>query len=781
MGDFNLAGADWQEGDQHGRLAGMGEESMPKGLSREQFESWLEEIRLQPAWRAEADRESDYCDGNQLDSEVLRKQAAVGLPPAIEPLIGPVMDSVLGMEAQHRTDWRVIPDSDKDGDEVAEALNYKLNQAERKAKADKACSDAFASQAKVGLGWVEVSRDTNPFNYPYRTGAVHRNEIWWDWRSRLNMDVMRYLVRRKWTDKEQAKLLFPDHANLIELAAGGWSGWEANLTLDGGRSTGLSNRGDGIPAAYGAVTTPLAGQTGVSYPMLAASYVSERGSTLEEQEWRDTTNSRVCLFEVWYRVWERALVMKMPDGRVVEYDDDNMTHLMLVATQAVQPTWTIISRVRLSWWLGPHKLSDEPSPYRHRHFPYVPFICKLEDRTGVPFGMVRGMMYLQDNVNASMSKIRWSLSAVRTERTDGATVDDDDTVRREVARPDADIKLVKDFVAKQHVFKVTRDFQLNQQQYQMLIDSREGIKRVGGIQNAFMGNETGAKSGVAITSLAEQSTQSLADLYDNFRDARSMVGELLLSMIVQDMIGKEEVVVIRGGALNEDREIRLNVPARDEESGIEYLDNDVERTMLKVTMEDVPSTPSFRSQQLMAFSEVFKAAPPEFQAVLFPQLLSLMDVPNRDDAIKAVREAMKNMTPEQIEARIQQEVQAALVKANVEIKAEELKQKAKLTEAQVKEITARAVKVGTEAAFAAMQAGQAIATMPAIAPIADVVMQGAGYKVPSPAGDDPNFPQPTGAPAPAMDVHENTSPQLPPVPASPMEGVETLRNENANQ
>ncbi len=30
--------------------------------------------------------------------------------------------------------------------------------------------------------------------------------------------------------------------------------------------------------------------------------------------------------------------------------------------------------------------------------------------------------------------------------------------------------------------------------------------------------------------------------------------------------------------------------------------------------------------------------------------------------------------------------------------------------------------------------------MPQIAPIADVVMQGAGYQRPNPMGDDPNFP-----------------------------------------
>ena len=50
----------------------------------------LGEIREQPAWRESADREMDYCDGNQLDSDLLRQLQSRGVPPAIENMIGPV-------------------------------------------------------------------------------------------------------------------------------------------------------------------------------------------------------------------------------------------------------------------------------------------------------------------------------------------------------------------------------------------------------------------------------------------------------------------------------------------------------------------------------------------------------------------------------------------------------------------------------------------------------------------------------------------------------------------
>ena len=55
---------------------------------------------------------------------------------------------------------------------------------------------------------------------------------------------------------------------------------------------------------------------------------------------------------------------------------------------------------------------------------------------------------------------------------------------------------------------------------------------------------------------------------------------------------------------------------------------------------------------------------------------------------------------------------------------------------------AQAVKAGTEAQFSAMQTAEVIAAVPAVAPIADELMKAAGYTAPTPAGIDPNFPQP---------------------------------------
>lgn len=721
---------------------------------------WYTEIQSQPSWRARADREADYYDGNQLDSDLLKKQREVGIPPAIEPVIGPTIDAVLGAEARTRTDWRVQPDSQRTTDEVAVALNFKLNQAERHSRADRACSEAYKGQVGPGIGWVEVSRNSDPFKYPYRCQVVHRNEIWWDWFStEPDLSDARYLIRRRWTDISQIELKFPQHKALIKQVGSRWSHFDAN-----------------------AIDT-LGGRDGGTMTGLASAYVQDRGWSIEDLEWIDVGNRRACLMEVWYRRWVNVAVLRMMDGRVLELDRKNQAHSVAIATGVARVERAVVAKMRYSIWLGPHRLVDEPTPYKHQKFPYVAFFGKREDRTRVPYGLIKGMMYQQDNINATTGKIRWGLSAIRATRTKGAYQGTDAQFRANIARVDADIVLDASHMAQPGaMFKIERDFQLNEQQYKMLTDSRIAIERVSTVTAAFRGDRGTARSGVQESTQVEQSNQTLADINDAFGDSRSQVGDLLLSMILQDMGNKREEILIPGNGVREDQTIVLNDPMVDEASGMSYLNNDIERAKLKVVLNDVPSTPSFRAQQLQAMSEAFKSMPQHLQVVALPHLLTLMDVPDREAIIEDVRRATKSATPEEIQARIDEAVEQALMKAQYDLKSRELslRYSPERIEAEIREMTAKAVKTGVEAAFSAIQTGTSIAMNPAVAPIADSVMMTAGYRTPKPAGEDPNFPQPAApmAPPPGAQAPTNTSPQQPPVPASPrspMGGIETQR------
>lgn len=709
----------------------------------------VRESIAQPPWRVNADMEADYADGNQLSTELLQRQKALGIPPAKENIIGPAIAAVCGYEAKTRTDWRVTPDGDPQGQDVADALNFRLNKAERHSRADRALSQAFRAMATVGLGWVEVTRAANSRQFPYKCRSVHRNEIWWDMKAKEpDLSDARWLFRRRWVDRDQAARMFKKHAQLIRQGLDNWIADESGEHLEGGQSTGL------VAAAN-----------------------AERAWTVQEDHWYNTENQQVCLTEIWYRRWVEVIMLKMKNGRVVEYDPENQLHQVAVMSGSGKLHAELVSKVRQGYWMGPHMLEDRTSPHSHDHFPYVPVFGYREDMTGIPFGLVRDMLFPQDNLNSSIAKLRWGMSATRVERTKGAVAMPDDAFRRMIARPDADVVLDAEAMARPGArFEVKRDFQLNDQQFQLMDNSRRSLERVSGIGPSFTGQAGTATSGLQEQTQLEQSQVALADLMDSFKDARALVGELLMAMIIEDMGKEEQVVVIEGDTINPTRTVVLNKPETDPVTGIPYLSNDVSRMRLTVALEDVPSSSSFRAQQLNALSESVKSAPPEIQQVIMPFMVDLMDLPRKKQVVEAIRAASQGQTdPEQLRKQIEQELMRDLKMRELDLRERELAAKEKL-------IAAQTVQTGVQASYSAMQAGAQIAQMPAIAPIADEVMKGAGYQTPNPGGDDPNFPAPAPGALPLVDpsampdVQANTSPAFPPVPddaGAGMQGIET--------
>lgn len=727
-------------------------------ITAHEFGQILDEIAQQPPWRAQADRQADYADGNQLDSALLAAMQRTGVPPAIENVIGPVIATLCGHEAKTRTDWRVTPDGDVGGQDVADALNFRLNQAERASRADEAMSEAFRSQVSVGIGWVEVARASDPFAFKFRCRSVHRNEIFWQMGRERDLADSSWLLRERFVRREQAVQAFPEQAALLAQIDQPHGLAEQAPFVEGGYSTGL-HAGARVPRAW----------------------------TTREGQWFRPETDELCLMELWYRRWVPGLVLRVRStGRVVEFDENNALHVAALEQGAGVLERAMLTRVRRSYWAGPHLLFDGPSPYPHGHFPYVPFWGWREDMTGVPFGVVRDMMFAQDNLNSTMAKLRWGMASVRVELTDDATPLNDDQLARTLSRPDAIVRLSADSMARPGArFEVRRDFPLSDQQFQMMQDARAAIERVSGVTASMMGKTGTARSGLQEQTQLEQSQVAIAALMDNFRRARSQVGEMLMAMEIEDLGESEQTVVIEGDAINPPRSVTLNRPERDASTGLVYLSNDVQRTRLKVALEDVPTSSSFRAQQLATLSEAVKALPPQAQQAAMPFLIDLMDVPRKQQFVQVLKEANQTPDEQQLREQIKQEL-------GHELKERKLAMEERLANAQIEKLVREAVQVGVQSAFSAMQAGAQVAQMPQIAPVADAVMQGAGYQRPNPAGDDPNFPVPqaqqvatpdaTGAPAAdevagdSPPVRQNTSPTFPPVaqqPKSALHGVET--------
>lgn len=582
------------------------EELKNEALPRQDVENMLWEIRQQPHWRKESDRCVDYYDNNQLSPETLEKLQERGQPPLISNFIKPTVDTVLGMEAKTRTDWKVKPEDDGLANaDTAEALSLKLAHAEKESRADRACSDAYAAQMKAGLGFVEVARETDPFKYPYRVKSIHRREIFWDWKAELyDLTDARYLVRRRWQDVEHAIAMFPQYATLLRNTVSGFAGFD--------------------PMHEG-------------HTNLAQSFEIERDTRLEASDWRDTARQRVCLYEIWYRKWVRGYVMTLSDGRVVEVDFDNPRHCEAIASKVVTVKMATFQKVRLAWYCGPHFLFDVPSPHKHNFFPYVPFFGYREDLTLAPYGLIRTMLSPQDEINARKSKGLWILNSRRVIAEDDS-VEDHQRAAEEVARPDAYIRLKKNRNPN-GMFKVEHGGELAAQQFQAMQEAKQEISETSGIHKTMMGQASGASSGLAINSLVEQGLNTLGEINDNYRFARRMVGEMLFAMLQEDLSDKPVKVTLGDGSSA--RVVVLNLPAQDPQTGEMVLQNNVAKVRARVVLDDIPSTPTFRMQQLQMMTEITKSLPPDVQAMIIDFVIGATDLPGKEKIIDRLRKGMK--------------------------------------------------------------------------------------------------------------------------------------------
>lgn len=654
----------------------MGEATISKGtpdeledgaLPREQVEQFLFECRNQPAWRREADRCCDYYDNNQLSPETVEKLKDRGQPPLIKNLIKPTIDTVLGMEAKSRTDWRVRPEDDNiANDDTAEALSLKLKHAETESRADRACSDAYAGQIKAGVHWVEVARESDPLKYPYRVKAIHRKEIHWDWRSvESDLSDARYLIRRRWLEVDNAIGMMPQYAELFRQTTSGWAGFDQLLE----QNTGL-----------------------------VQSWEIERDTKLEAHDWRDSTLQQLCLYEIWYRKWVRGYVMTTPGGASIQVDFDNPRHVQAIASGMVKVKMATFQKIRLAWYCGPHFLYDVPSPHDHCYFPYVPFFGYREDQTGVPYGLIRTMMSPQDEINARASRMLWSLNS-RTVIADADAVADHAKTAEEIARPDAYV-ILNSKRTPQSRFEIKDGGTIAQEQFQIMQESKQEIAETSGIHKSLQGQQSGAKSGLAINSLVEQGMNTLGEINDNFRFARRMVGEMLFTLIQQDLAGHPTRVTVGKG--NSQKEIILNMPVVDQQTGQTTIQNDTQRVRAKVVLDDVASTPTFRMQQLTMLTDITRSLPPDIQALVMDFIVEATDLNGSYKIADRIRRKLdlpddspEGQQAQQQAAQRQQAIQDQSIALEMQLK-----------QAKIGQLNAAAAKTMSEAQAAGADSGE---------------------------------------------------------------------------
>lgn len=591
------------------------------GMELVRLERLLSDMENEPQWRASADKCADYYDHKQSSQARIDRAAKTGEPMSTINLIQRTINGALGQEAKTRLDWKADPDSEAFGD-VASVMNERLHELQREARSDVAMSEAYSSMLRTGIGWVEVSRDPDPLAYPYRVLPVHRNEVWWDWRARLSdKSDAKWMCRQRWVDLDEAEETMPQFRDLLQIGC-----------------------------HSGPITDAMA-RTIITSDQFESIHSVRRSFNRMEEEWLDNSvRKRVRFYNVYYKQAVQAVSMVAGTKRV-RFNPQNVLHVAMVQRGLAKLMKGASYVIRNAMFAGPFRLFDEP--IKSRRFPLVPFVCYSADDDRSPYGLVHGMIEPQDEFNERRSRLLWLLKAKQVFVDSDALDTKYNTLEQlalEVMRPDA-MFVLNAKRSNPKGLRVEQNGQLQAEQVNVMMDAKQLIQDVPGLYNALLGSGAdGAKSGVALNSLVEQSVTSLGETSDNYRTARREVGELAMGLVAEDHMDPNMRVEV--GTKKKRRVVVLNTT---DEQG--FPANQVEDAQIKVALGDVPTTPAYRGQQQVFLSQAIQAVgnDPIARAVLVPALLESGDLEHRSEYAKWMRQQAGVPEPDEMGEEGQQD------------------------------------------------------------------------------------------------------------------------------
>ena len=537
---------------------------------------WHQAVEHNATFRQWADKSYAYYDGDQWSPEEKAELENVNQPAIVINHIRGKINYLVGLAAQQNISIRCTPRGKADSD-LAFVASMVLEYIQEINDWRTADIYAFRDAVITGLGWIEARKSLTLFRDPIKIGWVDYREILTDpFAKSPTLDDARFLFRYRWLDEDQAIEMFPEAKRVISEVAGGVR------------------------------TAPF--DTALEY--LPGDIV---------EHWWDRQRRRVLLVELQYKQFEDCLVFW--DGmRAQPYRSRYHDKAVRLGKG-----WVLkmrLPRVRVAFLVGPYVIFDEPSPYLHGRFWYIPYVS-YRDRRGIPYGVVRNLIDPQDEINKRRSKALHYLTAKRVLAEEGA-VDDPDRFMEELAMPDAFLTYRKGFQVQ-----LENDLQLGKQHFEIMQDAANEMQFISGIFPDAFGQPTNARTGVALQTRTMNSQASLADIFSNRLTALKALGEIELGLAKQFYRPEFVAQIVDENPQNLMADIRTT---RTPEGEI-LLRNDIAALDADIKVE-VSSGASERQVALTQLVEVVKSMPPEAAVLMLDMIVDLSDVKDKDQ-IKA--------------------------------------------------------------------------------------------------------------------------------------------------
>ncbi|WP_203192981.1 portal protein [Xanthobacter dioxanivorans] len=654
---------------------------------------YARELDRQNENRLEQAVDEDFYDSIQWRAEDAKVLKERGQAPIVYNVIASTVDWVLGTEKRGRSDFKVLPRRKEDG-KPAEKKTALLKYLSDVNRTPFHRSRSFEDSVKVGIGWLEDgiqdADDEEPISSRYESW---RNMLWDTAATELDLSDARYLFRSKWVDLDISEALFPKRYEVLR------------------RSLSDSD------------STYFIGQYG-DEAMDSAEYANETSGGLRPASYAQNHRQRVRIIEGWVRRPVMASRLKGGQFSGDLFDPSSPGHVEQVNSGQAQLVEKVTMLMHVALFTSAGLLWFSPTPYRHNRFPFTPIWAYRRGRDGMPYGMIRRLRDIQEDINKRASKALAILSSNKVIMDEGA-VDDLDEFEEEVAKPNAIIVKKAD---KELKIDVDRD--LSQWHLELMSRSIQMIQQQSGVTDELLGRTTNAQSGIAVQRRQEQGSLTTTKLFDNLRLASQVQGEKQLSLVEQFMSEEKQfrITNMRGGP--EFVTVNDGLP-----------ENDIVRTKADYVISDADWRATMRQAAADQLMEMLTKLPPEVAMTMLDLVVENMDLPNRDEIVKRIRSITGQRDPDADEPTQEEMVQAEQAQKAQAVQEQALQLQLRGQAAQIAKTEADTAKIGAQIADlqsklagtnvatqrAAIDTAQTAAVAPMLAPVADQILNEAGF------------------------------------------------------
>lgn len=654
------------------------------------------ELHRQTENRMQMALDEDFYDNDQwseADKATLKDRGQV---PLVYNVISTAVNWIVGTEKRGRSDYKILPRR-KDAAKAAERKTQLFKYISDQSMSEFHRSRAFEDATKVGVGWLETgmqdSDDGEPIFDRYESW---RNVLWDSASANLDLTDCRYIFRSKWVDLDIAIALFPDRAAMLAESAEDGDGH--------GAGSDLLHGDDPMDSQEDAIDENAIGVAAADY-----------------------ARKRVRIIEAWFRMPVQGRVVRGGDFAGEVFDPHSPGHIEAVQAGQARTVTKTMMRTHCAFMTARGMLYLDESPYRHNAYPLTPIWCYRRGRDNMPYGVIRGLRSIQEDINKRAAKALHILSTNKTIMDEGA-VEDLDAYLEEVSRPDA---VIVKRPGKELIINAERD--LAPAHLDMMARSIAMVQQVSGVTDEAMGRTTNAVAGVAIKARQTQAGMATAGLFDNLRRAVQIHGGKRLAVMEQYMTEEKAFRITNMRGTPEYVTVNDGLP-----------ENDIARSKADFIISEDDWRASVREAAVAELMDVLvKMAPaaPQLAMVMLDLIVESMDIPNRDELVKRIRQISgmrdpdaEEMSPEEVAQAQQQAKQAQMQEAAAMADIAERRAKATLLEAQAKKTiadieAAQATTVGTRvtAQKAALEAALAALSTPPAAQVADVILHESGF------------------------------------------------------